>query len=543
MMRKTNEPTTAPTPQPEATKHFNEELYLRLNPDVRLAMAAGSFSSGREHFERYGRAEGRPFLPAAMQRGRVSVSANPHKTREHVKPPACAIDSVKISASGAILVVGWVNDAQDPLDCIELYFAGWSVALDGAALARVRRPDAEAALATGAAYTYGLWGFLYAACQLQGSACNALLRFFSGQEVNVMLVAENIGDLEMRKAALEHLATAPHFGNAYFAQVTAIETSIGAQLVNFSKTLSQRALQAPYIERFGRSGRHYLGSFIVCLYGKPEYMFLQNALFSRQPGMEDYEFIYICNSPETAEPLLKEARICTHIYGIDMTVICLNANAGFGAANNFAAQYANSERLIIMNPDVFPREPALVRKHSELVESLPAAQTALFGAPLYYDDGSLMHAGMYFCADTAPNFSPGGTGQTQVLRVEHYGKGAPPDTACFLQARPVPAITGAFISTQKTWFEKLGGFSPDYIFGHYEDADLCLRSIHAGQPAWMQDIKLWHLEGKGSARQAQHEGGSAVNRWLFTKYWGNQITNGLLGPAPDHPGLTVAARA
>ena len=543
MMRKPNEPITAPAPQPETGKHFNEDIYLRLNPDVRLAVTAGNFSSGREHFERYGRAEGRPFLPAAMPRGRVSVSANPDKTREHVKPPACAIDSVKISASGAILLIGWVNDAQDPLDCLELYFAGWSVSLDSAALARVRRPDTEAALATGATHAYGLCGFLYAARRLQGSACNALLRFTSGQEVNIMLVAENIDDQEMRKAALEYLATALHFGNAYFARVTAVATGIGAHLIDFNKLLSQRALLAPYVERFGQNNRRYLGSFIVCLYGKSEYMFLQNALFSRQMGIEDYEFIYVCNSPETAEPLLKEARICTHIYGIDMTVICLHANAGFGAANNIATQYANSDRLIIMNPDVFPREPELIRKHSELVESLPANQAALFGAPLYYDDGSLMHAGMYFCADAVPNFSPGGTGHTQVLRVEHYGKGAPPDTMRFLQARPVPAVTGAFISAQKTWFEKLGGFSPDYIFGHYEDADLCLRSLLAGQPAWLHDIKLWHLEGKGSSRQMQHEGGSAVNRWLFTQNWGEHITHGLLGPTPDHPGLTGATGA
>ena len=37
-------------------------------------------------------------------------------------------------------------------------------------------------------------------------------------------------------------------------------------------------------------------------------MFLQNAMFARQPGMQDYEFIYVSNSPHIAEQLLKEAR-------------------------------------------------------------------------------------------------------------------------------------------------------------------------------------------------------------------------------------------
>ena len=86
------------------------------------------------------------------------------------------------------------------------------------------------------------------------------------------------------------------------------------------------------------------------------------------------------------------------IYGLDMSVVMLNGNGGFGAANNVAAQYASSDRLLIMNPDVFPNDAAWAQNHSALLEALPAAQTDLFGAPLYYDDGSLMHAGMYFCS-------------------------------------------------------------------------------------------------------------------------------------------------
>jgi len=38
---------------------FNEEDYLEMNPDVRAAVRAGSFRSGRHHFEQVGSAEGR----------------------------------------------------------------------------------------------------------------------------------------------------------------------------------------------------------------------------------------------------------------------------------------------------------------------------------------------------------------------------------------------------------------------------------------------------------------------------------------------------
>jgi GT2 family glycosyltransferase len=79
--------------------------------------------------------------------------------------------------------------------------------------------------------------------------------------------------------------------------------------------------------------------------------------------------------------------------------------------------------------------------------------------------------------------------------------------------------------------------SEDYIFGHYEDADLCMKSLEAGRPAWLHDAKLWHLEGKGSTRQPQHDGGSAVNRWLFTRHWQEAVARDILGPAPQHASL------
>jgi len=522
---------------------FDEEVYLRLNPDVRVAVSAGSFHSGRDHYERFGRIEGRPFrLNKTVARDRVVMSGDIDAPREKPKVAGGALDTVKISQSGGIFVVGWVNDTLDRLDSLDLYFPNWSISFDAANLARLRRPDAEAALGSVAQHPYGFSGFIFAARRLPGGICNAVLRLKSGAEASFMVTAETLEDDVLRSIALGHLASVQYFGNPYFEAVVAIEHSIGAQMVDFNKMLSRRAVNAPYVERFGRAGRNYKASIIVCLYGRAEYMFLQNAMFSRQPGIEDYEFIYVCNSPQIAEPLLKEAKLCAHIYGIDMSVVILNSNGGFGAANNIAAEYASSPRVVIMNPDVFPREDSWVRKHSALLESLAAEQTDLFGAPLYYDDGSLMHAGMYFDVDTVPSFAKNQKTETRILRVEHYGKGAPPETAQFVRPRPVPAVTGAFMSVAKSWFEKLGGFTQDYVFGHYEDADLCLKSIQAGRLPWLHDVRLWHLEGKGSTRRTEHEGGSIVNRWLFTHSWDEVVRDGLMGPEPSREGFGQARR-
>ena len=119
-----------------------------------------------------------------------------------------------------------------------------------------------------------------------------------------------------------------------------------------------------------------------------------------------------------------------------------------------------------------------------------------------------------------------------MIRVEHYAKGAPPETPAYHRARPVPAVTGAFMSADRAWYERLGGFSEEYVYGHYEDADLCMRSLASGRPVWLHDLPLWHLEGKGSTRRLAHEGGALVNRWHFTRLWGDFIADAFCGAEP-----------
>jgi GT2 family glycosyltransferase len=159
----------------------------------------------------------------------------------------------------------------------------------------------------------------------------------------------------------------------------------------------------------------------------------------------------------------------------------------------------------------------------------------MFGVPLFYDDGSLMHAGMYFDADSVVCLGAERSQRMTTYRIEHYGKGAPPLTERFLRPRPVPGVTGAFMSCDRNWFEKLGGFTEQYVFGGYEDADLCLKSLERGVAPWLHDLRFWHLEGKASIRSPVHDGASILNRWLFGRLWGAKLEENLLGDAPAHP--------
>ncbi|MDE2240678.1 MAG: glycosyltransferase [Rhodospirillales bacterium] len=529
---------TPPAPLPE----FDEETYLRLNPDVLVAVAEGKFRSAREHYEHYGRAEGRLAVATRdLPRDRIIITASPGSVAEVPHAPSGAVDTIKLSGAGGLFVAGWINDSLDRLDTVELYVAGWSIAFSASSLARVRRPDAETVAGLTLPYALGFWGFIYAGQRLPAGKCNAVMRFKSGAELISIVSIELLDDLELRGTVLHHLAAAHYPGPASFNAASSINQTIGTQFVDFSQMLTCKVVSAPYVERFHQVGRVPKVSVITCLYGKPDFLTLQQALFAGQAGAEDYEFIYVCNSQNLAEALLKEAAIARLVYGLDITLVLLRANAGLAAANNLGAAHARAKRLIFMNPDVFPKEADFASRHLALSEDLPAARTDIFGTALYYDDGSLMHAGMYFETEMMPGFTLGQKEDACLLRLEHYGKGAPPKDVALLRPRAVPAVSGAFISMNRAWFEDLEGFSQDYIFGQYEDADLCLRSLEAGRPAWFLNLPLYHLEGAGSVRHKVHEGAAAVNRWLFTQNWLEPVSAALLGPNPPHPALAEAA--
>jgi GT2 family glycosyltransferase len=444
-----------------------------------------------------------------------------------------AFEGLILSRGGGVLIVGWIDDRLDPVERVRVVGPGWRVTFEGGELARIRRADVETGVGAGASYAYGFFGLVFSKRPMETAGeCRIEIDFKHHATIASAVWSRIVDDEELRNMALGYLASAAHFGNAHVKAIACVARGMGRELLDLNREIVGQIVASPYIERFGAQRARLAGSIAVCLYGRVEYFFLQMALYLGLPGIEDYEFVYVSNSPELAESLIKECRVASTIYDVRITLVLLPGNAGFGAANNAAASAASSDRILFVNPDVFPKDLDWARKHTDLIAAAPESQTRLFGVPLYYDDGSLMHGGMYFEMDSGVAFEGRRKTVWQLLRVEHYGKGAPPNDNPFLRARPAPAVTGAFISIDRQWFEKLGGFSVDYVFGHYEDADLCLKSLEAGAPAWLHDIRLWHLEGKGSTRLPLHEGGSLINRWVFSSRWGELISDGLLGRTP-----------
>jgi GT2 family glycosyltransferase len=505
---------------------FDERAYLDVYDDVILALDIAEIDSAREHFERFGQREGRHTderYISALGLGRDQPAQQ--------EPAPLTVDAIVVSASGTALLLGWTDDRDNPIENLLVVAEGQHAWLT-TSFGRLRRSDVETALGAPAGYLFGFWAVVRLGTK-PSTAKPWLVRsrHRDGRYRQSEGQPRQMSDAELRDTILAHFATAEFHGNRDIESFLTLGSGIGTNLIELNRDISKAITTGAWVSTYGPERPSYDGSIIVCLFGKSEFLFVQSALFSMDAGLNRYEFVFVSNSPELTEQLQKEARLCARIYGVSIVLVCLPGNAGFGAANNIAAQYARSNRLLITNPDVFPRDTEWARRHTDLIQSQPSDRTRIFGAPLYYDDGSLMHHGMYFEVDQGTSVRPDGIIARPMVRVEHYGKGAPSWSRQFECPRPVPAVTGAFISVDRDWFETLGGFNEDYLFGHYEDADLSLRSLIRGKPVWVHDFPLWHLEGKGSVRRPPHEGGSMVNRWLFSQLWGDLITRDLAGPS------------
>jgi GT2 family glycosyltransferase len=518
---KRTEPLSATLSSDTAPEDFDESAYLAAFPDVARSIRDGECPSALDHYELCGSREGRLTHPDYEAIIRADTAGFPE----------ASVDRIYGCNDGQCLVLGWVNDdEQDPVRRLVLRNA---LGLRGSTTAfyRYRRMDVTSYLNLPGDRNLGFLAIVEVERPEGMSAQVAEVTLSVGVERKTFdSPIRPVAEERFMELALEPLGIQT-VGHAPVELFRYLDAGLGRSLIALNLKVSGRMALGAQTVQIGVGPARPEASVIVCLYGRPELLTIQCALFSKCRGIENYEFIYVSNSPETAELLIKDATIANRIYGMPITLILLPGNAGFGIANNIAANAARSARLLIVKPDIFPMNPEWPSQHSRIVNDLPPEQVAIFGAPLYYDDGSLMHGGMYFEVDEEFSFLDQQPTRCEMLRVEYYGRGAPPHRNPFLVSRPVPAVTGAFMSVEREWFESLGGFSPEFIYEHYEDADLCLKSFTAGKPAWLHYLPFLYFEGNGSAYRPAQEGGILVNRWHFTKAWGEIVKKSIHGPA------------
>ncbi|MGJ4927604.1 galactosyltransferase-related protein [Bradyrhizobium sp. HKCCYLS2038] len=505
-----------------AVPRFDERRYLELSPQAEAALRAGEADTAFDHFLRVGIDENKYTL---IRRESVNL--------------ACAVERFLVSDTGFFMILGWLADEGCDRPRMKLIGGEFNIELPSTAVFRHARKDVEEHV-RGGAYDFGFVAFgqvpsksllkqsvLFQAASLAGT-------------FQAKITPEIVSDKRVMDTMLQMIATCEAHAGKQASIYDFLCGASGRTLIHLFRTHVAAAISAPYIQRF--RPRPVTCSFITVLFGSTEPIKLQPMLF-RAAGIDFGEWIYVCNSPEDADEVLRYARLMSDLYDVMITVVVLGDNAGFGAANNVAIEHAASDRIFIMNPDVYPIT-AYARQMQEVIAADDLGST-MWGGLLFYDDHNLMHSGMYMENDAFVRrnslnrndnalIAPYG----QLVRVEHFDKGVPFVEADWQKPRVVPAITGAVMVFERAGFEKLGGFSTRYIYGHYEDADLSLRwTANVGQVCIHPRIRLVHLEGQGSrARGEEYRGASMSNRYFFTAAHG-----AYLGGQPASAPLAASA--
>lgn len=165
------------------------------------------------------------------------------------------------------------------------------------------------------------------------------------------------------------------------------------------------------------------------------------------------------------------------------------ANLGFGPAVNRAAAQANSDRLLILNPDCVLKQ-AGVQRLLDILAGEPHA--GILGAVMCGPDGTPDRASLR----RDPLLRRALNTLCGRKKDGIYVAGPLPDHV--VQAE---AVSGAVMLLRRAVFERVNGFDEAY-FLHCEDLDLCRRVRDAGYQVLLAgDVRVLHGKGGSSAHR------------------------------------------
>jgi GT2 family glycosyltransferase/2-polyprenyl-3-methyl-5-hydroxy-6-metoxy-1,4-benzoquinol methylase len=161
-------------------------------------------------------------------------------------------------------------------------------------------------------------------------------------------------------------------------------------------------------------------------------------------------------------------------------VLRLNEPFNYSRLNNFGAQHATGDFLLLLNNDTEVISPEWMRAMLELCH-FPGVGIA--GAKLYYPDGRIQHAGVVLGIQGVAGHSH--------KYFPRRSRGYFDSLVCI---RNYSAVTAACLMVRRDAFEAVGGFDEELKVA-FNDVDFCLRVRDKGyRVAWTPHAELYHHE-------------------------------------------------
>lgn len=155
----------------------------------------------------------------------------------------------------------------------------------------------------------------------------------------------------------------------------------------------------------------------------------------------------------------------------------------FSAINNYAVKNARGELIGLINNDI---KVITSEWLSEMVSHALRPEIGCVGAKLYYEDGTIQHAGVIV-----------GLGGVAGHSHKYFDRDSPGYFGRLKIVQNLSAVTAACLVVRKSVYEEVGGLEENNLRIAFNDVDFCLKVREAGyRNLWTPYAELYHLESK-----------------------------------------------
>ena len=200
----------------------------------------------------------------------------------------------------------------------------------------------------------------------------------------------------------------------------------------------------------------------------------------QKSSYRNYEYIIIENNSESEETFAYYDKL--QAENEKAHVVYWKGEFNFSAINNFGAGFAQGDYLLLLNNDTEIIHPDCLW---QLLGYCMREDVGAVGARLYYEDGTIQHAGVVL--------GFGGIAGHTFIGFDHNANGYFSRIIC---AQDYSAVTAACMMTKKSVYEAVGGLTEELVVA-FNDIDYCMKVRELGKlVVYNPYAQLYHYESK-----------------------------------------------
>ena len=198
----------------------------------------------------------------------------------------------------------------------------------------------------------------------------------------------------------------------------------------------------------------------------------------------------------------------------NMKVVAWNDKFNFSAINNFGAQYANGDILLLLNNDIEVITPDWLE---QMLMFAQRKDVGAVGSMLYYPDDTVQHGGVIL-----------GIGGVAGHAHKYFQRGDYGYMSRLTIAQNYSCVTAACVMMRRAVWDEIGGIDDAFAVA-FNDVDMCMRIRKAGYlVVWTPYAELYHHESKSRGPEDTPEKQRRFQREVlrFQECWEKELKAG-----------------